>query len=263
MRLIYNQGGIGHAREAQHIQDRAFKRQRFSSGEKMKIVQAVNKMQEEENITLGVAAARLGVNCNNLVSWAKNKTVLSDSLVDDRLSLHKGPMSILEDLKDELLEFITQWRDKGFPVSRMCLVRKICALKPEFREKTVEARKMAISRFLKKHNLTHRVATHKAQRLPGEVREEALAHLEVQIPRVNDACRHHDYVLNMDQTPVYHSMEDTVTIDVVGRRTINLRTAANDGQRVTVAATITASGRRVPSMVVFKGKLCVSSKNIT
>ena len=39
----------------------------------------------------------------------------------------------------------------------------------------------------------------------------------------------------------YHSMEDNVTIDVVGRRTINLRTAANDGQRVTVAATITAS----------------------
>ena len=83
-------------------------------------------------------------------------------------------MSILEDLKDELLEFITQWRDKGFPVSRMCLVRKICALKPEFREKTVEARKMAISRFLAKNNMTHRVATHKAQRCPGEVREEAL-----------------------------------------------------------------------------------------
>ena len=129
----------------------------------MKIVHTVNKMQEEENITLGVAAARLGVNRNNLVIWAKNKTALSDSLVENRLSLHKGPMSILEDLKDELIEFITQWRDKGFPVSRMCLVRKICALKPEFHEKTVEARKMAISRFLSKHNMTHRVATHKAQ----------------------------------------------------------------------------------------------------
>ena len=69
--------------------------------------------------------------------------------------------------------------------------------------------------------------------------------------------------MNMDQTPVYHSMEHNVAIDVVGARTINMRSAANDGQRVTVAATITASGRRVPSMVVFKGKLRVSSKNIT
>ena len=73
----------------------------------MKIVQAVNKMQEEENITLGVAAARLGVHRNSLASWTNNKTALSDSLVENCLSLHKGPMSILEDIKDELLEFIT------------------------------------------------------------------------------------------------------------------------------------------------------------
>ena len=58
----------------------------------------------------------------------------------------------------------------------------------------------------------------------------------------------------MDQTPVYHSMEHNVTIDVVGARTINMRSAANDGQRVTVAVTVAASGRRVPSMVVFKGE---------
>ena len=107
MRLIYNPGGIGHARKAQRVQDRAFKRQSYSSGEKMKIVHAVDKMLVEENITLGVAAARLGVHRNNLASWTKNKTALSDSLVENRLSLHKGPMSILEDIKDELLEFIT------------------------------------------------------------------------------------------------------------------------------------------------------------
>ena len=61
--------------------------------------------------------------------------------------------------------------------------------------------------------------------------------------------------MNMDQTPVYHSMEGTKTIHAVGAKTINLRTAANDGQRITVAVTLTASGRRVPSMLVFKGEL--------
>ena len=113
---------------------------------------------------------------------------------------------------------------------------------------------MAISRFLVKNNLTHRVATHKAQRCPGKVREEALAHLAEQIPRVNDGCRHRDFIMNMDQTPVYQVMDHNVTINVVGARTINMCTAANDGQRVTVAMTITASGRQVESMIVFKGK---------
>ena len=129
MRLVYNLGGINHAREVQRIKNRTYKRQSFSSCEKMKIVRAVDKMMAEENVTFAVAAARLGVHRSNLASWMKNKTALLDSLVENRLSLHKGPMSILEVIKDELLEFITHWRDKGFPV--MCLVRKVCALKPK------------------------------------------------------------------------------------------------------------------------------------
>ena len=49
-------------------------------------------------------------------------------------------------------------------------------------------------------------------------------------------------------------MDQDVTIDFVGVRTVNMRSTANDGQRVTVAVTVAASGRRVPSMVVFKGE---------
>ena len=212
-------------------------------------------MSAEERISLGLASARLGVNCQNIINWQKKGEALSDSFVENKMTLHKGPMSMVENIKEELIEYVTNWREKGFPVTRMCLIRKVGQLKPEFMEKSMEARKMAISRFLAKNNMTHRVATHKAQRCPGEVREEALAHLAEQIPRANDKCRHQDFVMNMDQTPVYQVMENNVTIDYVGARTINMRTAANDGQRVTVAATITASGRQVESMIVFKGKL--------
>jgi len=113
---------------------------------------------------------------------------------------------------------------------------------------------MAISCFLVRNGLTHHVATHKAQREPGEVRAEALSHLEVQVPRANNPSHDQDYVLNMDQTPAYMAMDQDVTIDFVGTWTINMRSAANDSQRVTVAVTIAASGRRIPSMVVFKGE---------
>jgi len=133
-------------------------------------------------------------------------------------------------------------------------MRKVCKLKLEFLQKSCGVRMMAISRFLIKNGLTHRVATHKSQRVHGEVRAEALSHLEVQVPRANDPSRHQDYVLNMDQTPAYMAMDQDVTIDFVGARTVNMRSAANNSQRVTVAVTIAASGRRIPSMVVFKGE---------
>ena len=162
MRLIYNQGGINHAHEALRVENRGVRKPAFSSGEKMKIVRAVEKMLGEEQISLGVAAARLGTTRQNLINWQKNAEALSDSQVENRLSLHKGPMSILDDITQELIEYITHWRERGFPVTRMCLVRKIGQLKPDFLTKSMEACKMAISRFLAKHNMTHRVATHKA-----------------------------------------------------------------------------------------------------
>jgi hypothetical protein len=53
----------------------------------------------------------------------------------------------------------------------------------------------------------------------------------------------------MDQTPIYHAMDQGVTIDFVGARTVNMRSTAN-----TVTVTVAASGKRVPSMVVIKGE---------
>ena len=58
----------------------------------------------------------------------------------------------------------------------------------------------------------------------------------------------------MDQTPVYQAMDEGRTIDVVGVRTVNLCTSANDSQRVTIAVTITASGKQLKSTIVFKGE---------
>jgi DNA-binding transcriptional regulator YiaG len=254
MKILYNLGGISHAHNALRVDHRSCKQKSYTSSKKTRTVQAVDRLVEEENLHQNVAAGRLGMDPCNIRRWHQNKTALSGSSVENKLSLHKGPSSIIDDIKDDLIAFIVHWREKGFPLTRMGLVRKVGRMKPEFNEKTLQARKMAISRFLARNHLTHRVATHKAQREPGEVRGEALAHLEVQVPRVNDTCRHQDFIMNMDQTPVYHSMGQEVTIDFVGARTVNLRSSANDSQRVTVAVTITASGKRLTSMVVFKGE---------
>ena len=154
----------------------------------MKIVEAVERMMIREHLNLNIASTRVGVHPQNMSNWRNNKDVLSDSRVKNHLSLHKGPSSIVDDIKGKCIEYVQHWREKGFPVTRMCLVCKVCKLNPEFLEKTLEARKIAISHFLTKNNFTHHVATHKAQRAPGEVHGKSLTHLEVPIPRVNHAC---------------------------------------------------------------------------
>ncbi len=242
---MYNIGGISHAREAQRIQDRTLKHRSYTHGKKLKLILRFDALVEQESVPINVASTTLGISLASISDWRKQKEALSSAISKDKLSLHKGPASILWEVEEELKAYIHLWRQKGFPVSRLLLVWKVGQLRPEFAEKTLAARKMVVSRFLARNQLTHRVATHKAQRCPGAVRDEALAHLKVQVPRVNDSCCHQDFIMNMDQTPVYQAMDKGRTIEVVGARSVNLHTLANDSQRVTVAVTITASGKQL------------------
>ena len=163
MRLIYNPSGTSHARDALRIENRAEQRHHFTAGEKMKILRAVDAMVATENLPFNMAATRLGVNPKSVKTWRKNAVALSDSSAKNKLILHKGPSGIVSEVKVELIEFMEHWRLRGFPVIRMCLMRKVCKLKPEFLQKSCGARLMAISCFLMKNGLTHRVATHKAR----------------------------------------------------------------------------------------------------
>jgi hypothetical protein len=58
----------------------------------------------------------------------------------------------------------------------------------------------------------------------------------------------------MDQTPVYFLMSTKRTLEVVGKRTIHIRTLMNDTRRATVAVTIVGDSMVLPSMIIFKGK---------
>jgi hypothetical protein len=65
----------------------------------------------------------------------------------------------------------------------------------------------------------------------------------------------------MDQTLMYYSMDNSSTIKCIGTCTVNLRMSTNDIMCMAVAATITASERKVKSMGVFKGE-CKFDKDL-
>ena len=252
---LYNRSGINHKRVLQRLNKRGNKNRRaFTTVEKMKILSIVEKMVEESTLSYAQASTAIGMDQSLISRWKKNQEKLAAVTRPGALSLHSGPVSILKDIEGPLINFVDEWRGKGLPVNRVTLMRKAFSLKPELNQKSEHAAKMCISRFMKNNGLTHCMATHKAQWHPSEVESEALQFLDVIRPILLEQNRDLDYVLNMDQTPVYHAMDFRGTIDRVGARTINLRTSASDSKRVTVAVTVTASGKKVKSMVVFKGE---------
>ena len=71
---------------------------------------------------------------------------------------------------------------------------------------------------------------------------------------MSDATSNQDYILNMDQTPVFFSMAPNTTLNVRGAQTVNVRSLSSLTIRCTVAVTVTASGKMLPPMIIFKGK---------
>jgi hypothetical protein len=116
------------------------------------------------------AAAAFGLSPRLVSRWRKVLQVeREDKHFVSSSKNHRDPESFLDNIAQDLVSFVSLWRDCGMPVSRLAVISKAGQLKPAFKEKTLSARQMCVSRFLLKNNLVHRVVTHTAQRLPEQV----------------------------------------------------------------------------------------------
>jgi hypothetical protein len=78
--------------------------------------------------------------------------------------------------------------------------------------------------------------------------------MNVARPKVVDQPgQYQDFILNMDQTPVPFTYNSTKTLEIVGTRTVHVRKSTNDTKRATFATTVTASGKILKPLLIFKG----------
>ena len=100
--------------------------------------------------------------------------------------------------------------------------------------------------------LVHCLGTHESQKAPKETQTEVLDFMEVLCPKLQLQCRDKTFILNMDQTPILFTFNSKTTLEVVGARTVHVRKSTNDTKCTTAAITITASGKMLPPLLVFK-----------
>ena len=130
---------------------------------------------------------------------------------------------------------------------------KASVLLHPFGEKSYGVKYAAVKQFLVHFSLVYRMGTKESQRPTKEVDAEALDFIK-------SACKKvvlHDkwFILNMDQTPLFFSMHSKKTLKKIGVLTVSVLTSTNNTRRVTVTVTITASGKQLTPMVIFKGSL--------
>jgi len=184
--MIYALSGTSQSRLSARV---SVERQRriYTLAKSRQIVTLVDRAVQEDGVSFIRAADNLQVSGHSVRRWRVALVALQDptnpQVRNGAESHHRGPLGFLDDIQEELIAFVTNWRDRGMPVTRFALVRKIGQLKPAFLEKTGTACLMCVLRFLSTNNLVHRVATHTAQCPPDEVHEDAKSHLVLAVPK--------------------------------------------------------------------------------
>jgi hypothetical protein len=171
----------------------------FSLAQRHHIVTLVDRAMQEDGISFN-RTVDTQVSAQSVRRWRAAPQDTTNPPGRDIERNHRGPAGYLDEIQEELIDFVTDWRDRGMPVTCFTLVRKIGQLKPGFLERTSNARLMCVSRFLVANNLVHRVATHTAQRPPEEVHKDAKSHLVLAVPKCMGPTCDPRFILNMDQT---------------------------------------------------------------
>ena len=66
--------------------------------------------------------------------------------------------------------------------------------------------------------------------------------------------RHPDWVINMDQTPIWYVMAPKTIIKILGAKQAGIKTPVVVSKCTTIATTVTASRKMLWEVVIFKGK---------
>ena len=213
----------------------------------------VVRRKVNKGISLQEASKSINISHKQILDWKKQSEKMKGKSNQHAKSLGDGVQSFLSPYTDRLLSFIFEMRETGMAVSVNSIVLKASQLSREFREKSMTARHSAVRRFINVHGFMHRMGTHLSQRQPSEMEEIATDFVRVTREKLQMSCRDKAYIINMDQTPVPFSYDPKKTIEVVGQRTIHIRKSTCDTKCATCALTVTASGKMITPLFVFKG----------
>ena len=231
---------------------------RYTAHCKLGLLASAKRIMEEEGVTLRRAAKRLQVSHSLFVRWqqqrATNDNPILAMLKGKNKANYAGPLGQLKPLKNSLLRYVFEQCEQGINLSILALIVKALSLSPIFNEKHFVAKVSAVKRFVRAHSLIYCMGTHVSQRKPDEVAAESSDYMDLMCQIVEGPHRDWHFIINMDQTPVYFTMNAKRMLGVIGVKTVHIHTSTNNTKHAMVAVTITGSGAVLLSMVIFKGK---------
>ena len=230
---------------------------RYMIQEKLMILHQVHQ-QMNNGASQHSVCNSININRKLIHDWNKQFPQLIDATNNEVKSLCKGMKSCLFSFSDSLLSFIFELREQGMDVNTSMIIMKAAKISRQFHEKSREAQISCVQCFMKAQGLVHRLGTHESQKAPEETQTEALDFMGVIRLKLQLQCWSKAFILNVDQTPIPFTFNSKTTLEVVGARTVHVHKSTNDTKWATAVITVTASGKMLPPLLVFKGNRKIS-----
>ena len=192
--------------------------------QKINLIRTVVRLIQQEGMCRVEACRDVNIHPSMRLRWIKRaQTMIERKRMNVRArSIHAGCIGCMSEYTEELLSFIFELREKGMGVTVPIVVTKASQMSVVFRNKSSDAKYHSVRRFMRSHGLVFCIGTNKSQRSPQEVTAEALDFIvNVVCPKVMEPTRHHDCILNMDQTPVPFTCNAREMLEIVGRCTVH------------------------------------------
>ena len=227
-------------------------RKHLTNGEKLKIVHETTQRLANGESLKSVARA-FAVYPSQIRQWRAKVVQLAQSKRSKK-SLATGRKSRLKEYEDVLMDWAFDLREAGVGLTYRNVVQKAIEVCDGFGNLNETQQYHTVRRLCLRNCFLKRRFTHMSQRLPQDIEEESQQWLQVMRPIVGAPNVQKQFVLNMDQTPMYLSMSPVSTLNLQGARTVHGRRTGDSGGRFTVSLTVSANGDKLKPFLIFKGE---------
>lgn len=196
------------------------------------------------------AARELGLNESMIRRWKQQREELTQCKKTTKA--FRGKKSRWPELENELEDWVNTQRADGRGVSTVQIRLKAKTIATAMKFEDFRGGPSWCLRFMRRKGLSIRVRTSLCQQLPPDYEEKVSNFRKFTDAKIAEhSIGPHD-IINMDEVPLTFDLPLTRTVNRKGESSVTLKTTGHEKTHFTCVLSCTASGEKLPPMVIFK-----------
>ncbi|KAK7096455.1 hypothetical protein V1264_016230 [Littorina saxatilis] len=196
------------------------------------------------------AAQQIGVNESMIRRWRKQRGELVKCKKSTKA--FRGCKARWPQLENEMEDWVNTQRADGRGVSTVQLRLKARTIATRLKIDDFKGGQSWCCRFLRRKGLSLRARTTLCQQLPPDFQEKMMSFRNYAQEQVAENLIGPQNIINMDEVPLTFDLPLTRTVNKKGESSVALKTTGHEKTHFTCVLSCTASGEKLPPMVIFK-----------